>query len=81
MAHHSVNSLSTLTSSFDPRPVHVSVVVVIMALEEVVLRVIGFVVLRVVLAEYISHLHVHVALTRKSNGQSLGTFPKMFFSK
>ena len=36
MVHHSFIGLSTLTPRFDPRPVHVSVVVFGMALEEVV---------------------------------------------
>ena len=39
---HSVDGLSTRTPRFDPNQVHVSVVVVSTALEQVVLRVIGF---------------------------------------
>ena len=35
----------------------------------------------IVLTEFNSHLHVYVVLTRRKNGQSLGTFPTMFFSK
>jgi len=78
---HSIKGLSTRTPRFDPRPVHVSVAVVGMALEQVVLRVIGVFAVHMVLTEFNSHHHVHVALTRRSNGQSLSTFPTLLFSK
>ena len=68
----SVVGLLTRRSAFDPRSVHVTFVVGNVALGQVLLAVFGF--STVSISPPMSHTHLHVALSRRSNGWRLERF-------
>ena len=59
-----------------PRSVHVRFVVDEVALRQVFLRVLLFSPVSIIPLMPHNHLHLHVAVTRRTNGRSLGTFHK-----
>ena len=66
----------------DPRPVHERSVVDKVAVGQVYLRVLRFSPVSIIPPMLHTHLHLHVALNRRTKGRSLGTFEKaVFFRK
>ena len=77
-----VTGFSSRRPVFDPRPVDVRFVVDKMTLGQVFLQVLRFSPFSIIPPILHTHLHPHLALTRKTNARSLGTFQKaMFFRK
>jgi len=66
MARRFVAGLSRLRFGFDPRSVHVRFVVDKVALGQVFLRVLRYSPVSIILP--IFHIHLHVALTERTNG-------------
>jgi hypothetical protein len=64
---------------FDPRSAFVRIVVDKVALGEVFLRVLRFHPLSIIPTALHIHLQLRVAVTRRTNGRSLGTFQKVKF--
>jgi len=73
-----VAEFSMLCPGFDPRLVHVRFVVHNVALGQVSLPVFHFSPVSVIPPTLHTSLHLHVALTGRTNGRSLGTFNKQF---
>jgi hypothetical protein len=71
-----VAGLSPRKPGFDPRSVHVRFVMDKVALGQVFLPVLRFPPVSVIPSVFHIHFHLHVALTRRTNGRSLGTFQK-----
>jgi hypothetical protein len=61
---------------FDPEPVQVRFVLYKVALGQVFLRVLPFYPVSIIPPMLHINLHLHTVLTRRTNGQSLGTFQK-----
>jgi hypothetical protein len=59
---------------FDSGPVHLRFVVDKAALREIFLPVLQFSSVSIILPLLHTHLHLHVAVTRRTNGHNLGTF-------
>jgi hypothetical protein len=76
-------SPAALWAGFDPRPFHVTFAVVKFALGGFLLRVVQFVPVYIIPTVLLTHLHLHVAPTRRTNGRRLETFQKatFFFSE
>ena len=74
MARRFVAGLSRRRLGFDPRSVHVRLMVDIVALGQVFLRVLRYSPVTIILP--IFHIHLHAALTERKNGRSLGTSQK-----
>ena len=68
--------LSLLKPQFDPRSVHVRFVADKVALKHIFLPVVVFPPVSITPPTLHTHLHLHVAVTRRTNGLSLGTFQK-----
>jgi hypothetical protein len=67
---------------FDPRSVHVRFVMDKMAVGQVSVQVLCFSLVSIIPPMFHTHLQLKVALTRRTNGRSLGTFHKvMLFRK
>ena len=71
-----VAGLSPLGPRFDPRTVHLRFVVFKQALGQVCLPVLQFSPVSIIPPTLRTHLHLHVALTRRPNKRSLETFQK-----
>ena len=68
-----VSGFSPRRAGFDPRPVHVGFLV---AVRQVFLRVFQFSPVNIIPPTIYNHLHLHVALTRRTKWRSLETFQK-----
>ena len=83
--YHLIQSIAGLSSRrrlLDTRSVHVRSVVCKVALDYVFYWVLGFSPVSIIPHVPDIYLHVHGALTRRTNGQGLGTFQKsMLFRK
>jgi len=64
-------------SEFDPKSAYERFVVDKVALWQVCLRVLRFYSLSIIPTKLHTQLHLRVAVTRRTNGRSLGTFQKV----
>ena len=71
-----VADFSNLCPGFDPRLVHVRLVVHKVALWQVSLAVLNFPPVSIIAPKPHTSLHLHATLTGRTNGRSLGTFNK-----
>jgi len=78
MARRFVAGLSMRRFGFGPRSVHVRFVVDMVVLGQVFLRVLRYSPVSTILPMF--HIHLHVTLTEKTNGRSLGTSQKKQYS-
>jgi len=74
LLQRSVADLSSQMPGFDPRSVHVGFVVDKVALRNVIFSLPRFSPFSIVLPPVNTNFHLHVALTKRSKGQNLGTF-------
>jgi hypothetical protein len=78
MAQAASGGISPRKPGLDPRPVHVRFVVDRVALGQVFHRVPWFSSVSIIPPVLHIHLHLHVALTRRTNGRSLGNLQKKY---
>jgi hypothetical protein len=71
-----VSSLSSRRTMFDPKSVHLGFVVDRVTLEQVFLGILKFPLFAVIPLVLHSRLHLHVALSRRTNGRRVGNFQK-----
>jgi len=69
-----VAGLSKRRPGFDPRSVHVRFVLDEVAMGQVFLCILQFSIVYKISPKFHTHLHLHVALTSRTNERSLGTF-------
>jgi hypothetical protein len=73
-----IASLSPQVPGFDPRLVRLRFMVGLVTLGQVILRLLRFFPVSVIPHIIHTHIHLHVALTRRTIGRILGTFQKPY---